>query len=233
MHDHPRVGLLLHLLATVVKNQGRSDEAKALYEEALRINVAALGDMHPDIAQTHNNLAIVFHGEGDLQTALEHFEKAAEIDSAVVGADHPRNINAYANIALTHSALGHLDEARDFLERADVIATEHLPAGNETRERTRMSLAKLRFDQGDLRVGLQMYRESLQSLEASSPESPAVPRAHQTLGNMLCETGRPDQALVELRRAAAKLERLQVDPDEMQRLRDEIAECGREKKRGS
>ena len=43
-----------------IRNQGKYDEALAMYEKALSIRLKKLGDDHPDVAMTYNNMAIVY-----------------------------------------------------------------------------------------------------------------------------------------------------------------------------
>jgi tetratricopeptide (TPR) repeat protein len=57
-----RVGVLL-------KNQGRLEEAKVLYERALEGREKALGDSHPSTLMTVNNLAILLKQQGRLEEA--------------------------------------------------------------------------------------------------------------------------------------------------------------------
>ena len=44
-------------MAIVYDNQGKYEEALAMYEKALSIKLKKLGDDHPDVADTYNNMA--------------------------------------------------------------------------------------------------------------------------------------------------------------------------------
>ena len=48
----------------VYYNQGKYDEALAMYEKALSIRLKKLGDDHPDVADTYNNMAVVYKKQG-------------------------------------------------------------------------------------------------------------------------------------------------------------------------
>ena len=56
--DHPRVADTYNNMAVVYYNQGKYDEALAMYEKALSIKLKKLGDDHPDVADTYNNMAV-------------------------------------------------------------------------------------------------------------------------------------------------------------------------------
>ena len=60
------------LLSQVALNcslQGKYDEAKLMHEESLRIRRKALGNEHPDVAQSLNNLAVLLKAQVGLKGA--------------------------------------------------------------------------------------------------------------------------------------------------------------------
>ena len=63
----------------VYVNQGKYDEALAMYEKALSIRLKKLGDDHPDVADTYNNMAVVYYNQGKYEEALAMYEKALSI----------------------------------------------------------------------------------------------------------------------------------------------------------
>ena len=56
-------------LACVLWDQGKLEEAKAMYERALAGQERALGADHPDTLQTVNNLADLLNDTGDAAAA--------------------------------------------------------------------------------------------------------------------------------------------------------------------
>jgi tetratricopeptide (TPR) repeat protein len=64
--------------------QDRNDESLAKFKEALNVQVAVLGDRHPDIALTMNNLGIVSRACGRHEDAVAFFRQAAEITFHVI-----------------------------------------------------------------------------------------------------------------------------------------------------
>ena len=67
-------------MAIVYKNQGKYEEALAMYEKALSISLKKLGDDHPDVATTYNNMANSIQDQGKYDEALAMYEKALSIN---------------------------------------------------------------------------------------------------------------------------------------------------------
>jgi tetratricopeptide (TPR) repeat protein len=61
-----------------------------MFEQALRIDEAAYGTDHPEVARDVNNLGGVLKALGDLVGAKECCERAMGIDEAAYGPDHPK-----------------------------------------------------------------------------------------------------------------------------------------------
>ena len=83
-------------------NQGKYDEALAMYEKALSIRLKKLGDDHPDVATTYNNMAVVYMNQGKYEEALAMYEKALSISLKKLGDDHPDVATTYNNMAIVY-----------------------------------------------------------------------------------------------------------------------------------
>lgn len=59
------------------------------FERALRIDEAAFGPHHPNVARDVNNLDLVLKAVGDLEAAKLRFERALRIFEKQLGPDHP------------------------------------------------------------------------------------------------------------------------------------------------
>jgi tetratricopeptide (TPR) repeat protein len=64
------------LKALVYRDQGKYEEAEALFNRALTIREQALGTGHPNVARTLNNMAILYEGRGENGSALAYSRKA-------------------------------------------------------------------------------------------------------------------------------------------------------------
>ena len=88
---------------------------------ALEIRCTALGENHPDYAQSLNNLAGLHHEMGDHAAALPLFRQALEIDRRALGENHRHFATSLNNLAALHAARGLASEALPLMEQAAAI----------------------------------------------------------------------------------------------------------------
>ena len=70
-----------------------------LYEEALGITKARLGNDHTKVADTLYNMAVVYEKKGDNEKALQSFEEAFRIYKMRYGDEHEYSIDAAEQVA--------------------------------------------------------------------------------------------------------------------------------------
>jgi tetratricopeptide (TPR) repeat protein len=81
------------------------------HHKALAIREKALGEEHPDTAETYNNIALVYSRQDDYPRALEWYYKALAIQEKALGKEHPRTTIIYNNIAEVYSRQGDYSRA--------------------------------------------------------------------------------------------------------------------------
>jgi tetratricopeptide (TPR) repeat protein len=112
---------LLNNIASVLRDQGRLDEALEMHRQAMDIRKRALGEDHPLYASDLNNIALVLRAKGRLDEALDMHREALDIDKRALGEDHPDVAGDLNNIASVLSSQGKHKEAVEEFTKALVI----------------------------------------------------------------------------------------------------------------
>jgi Tfp pilus assembly protein PilF len=140
-------------IGMVQQAQGDLAGARASFERALRIDEAAFGPDHPNVAIRVNNLGGVQWDMGDLEGARASFERALRIDEAAFGlgdedAHHPNVAIRVNNLGLVQQALGDLAGARASYERAlRILENSQLPPDHPYIESLKQKLLVLQLQQ--------------------------------------------------------------------------------------
>ena len=96
---------------------GEYDRAEPLYRQALEIKKKALGEEHPDYANSLNNLAALYRALGAYDRAEPLFCQALEIKKKALGEWHPDYANSLNNLALLYQATNRPQQALTTLGR--------------------------------------------------------------------------------------------------------------------
>merc|ERR1711916_257486 len=90
--------------AVVLDNQGRYDDALAMYGEVLAVRERAdvLGPEHPSTLNTRHNMAVVLKKQGRYDDALAMYEEVLAVQERadVLGPEHPSTLTTRRNMAL-------------------------------------------------------------------------------------------------------------------------------------
>ena len=86
---HPSTLSSVNNLGSLLRDQGRLDEARPLYEEALLGRRATLGEAHLDTLASGNNLADLLFAQGRLEEALLMLEQVLAGYKVTLGECHP------------------------------------------------------------------------------------------------------------------------------------------------
>jgi tetratricopeptide (TPR) repeat protein len=193
-------------LAEQLKNEGKIDEALAMYEVALAAEprhaianhnlgtmLSARGqfgpaierfhaalDTRPDYPSAHSNLASVLFRQRKFDEALTHYEKAVKLQ--------PKFLDGHLGMALTLHRLNRLNEALASCEAALAIASDWATA---------------HFDKGLILSQMGRMDEAIPSYQRAIEIHPAYVEAHANLGQLYAASGRFDEGLAEYRSALA------------------------------
>jgi hypothetical protein len=93
---------------------GLYDKAEPLYIQALLIRKKALGENHPDYAQSLNNLALLYKSTGAYDKAEPLYQQALLIRKKALGENHPDYATSLNNLAGLYDSMGTYDKAEPF-----------------------------------------------------------------------------------------------------------------------
>ena len=85
--NHPEIAAGLHNLAACLDHLGRTEEALAHYEAALRMNEELIGDDHPNIVICLNAVGGCLESLGRFDEALVRHEAALAMRRRLTGDD--------------------------------------------------------------------------------------------------------------------------------------------------
>ena len=99
-------------------NQGRFDEAQALFEQAVTVAEAEYGPTHPALAESLANLGVVQQFRGDALAAAPYLERAVAILENDDGGDPLALANTLNSLSTVRQAQGDLEKTRELVHRA-------------------------------------------------------------------------------------------------------------------
>ncbi|NJN71164.1 MAG: tetratricopeptide repeat protein [Nitrospira sp.] len=126
-------------LAALYKEKGLYAFAEPLYQRALNLRRAFLGESHPSVAMSLNNLANLYHAQGLSELADQRYREAFAVLEAVPDSPERFMGSILGNWALLAHERGLLEEAGLRYERALVIQQQTL--GGTTRWSPRCVIA--------------------------------------------------------------------------------------------
>ncbi|MBV6393472.1 MAG: Photosystem I assembly protein Ycf3 [Anaerolineales bacterium] len=164
--------------------------AKAAYERALKIDEAAFGPDHPNVAIRVNNLGYVLQALGDHAGAKAAYERALKIDEAAFGRDHPNVAIRVNNLGYVLQALGDHAGAKAAFERALKIDEAAFGRDHPKVAIRVNNLGGVLQDLGDYAGAKAAYQRALKIDEAAfGRDHPNVARDVNNLGGVLRDLG--------------------------------------------
>jgi tetratricopeptide (TPR) repeat protein len=194
-------------LAVFYKWCGRFDEARALYEQALRVLAQLEGERSLAAGAVHHNIGGILHAQGDCAAAEPHARRACEISQASLGKEHPRTLQDLGAYAAVLDGLERYDESECIYR--EVLAAWELIGGPEHYEvaANLHNFAATLAARGAWDTAERHYRRALE-IKGRLLEDDSVDIAvtRNNLGQLLTQMGRFEEAYALLGRAIRSLE---------------------------
>jgi tetratricopeptide (TPR) repeat protein len=193
---------LRNSMGAMFEDQGRFDDAAAVYQRALELLEVERGVDHPDVATVHNNLGNLAERRGDFATAEAEHRRALAVREQALGESHEMTAMSFNNLGIALHRQGRSREAEPFLRRALDVRVRVLGKSHPLVARTHMNLgvtlkALDRLDEAEAHM-----RSAIAILEATLGDRHAdLAGALLNLGNILRRARRIDEALAAVARA--------------------------------
>ncbi|MBS1913821.1 MAG: ATP-binding protein [Bacteroidetes bacterium] len=153
--------ILCSLGAVFHQQEGRRDDARVAFAEALEITMRIYGPDTAPLAEIYNNLGAVDLALGDGDSAIEQFKRALAISRATFGGMHSAVMLNLNNLGIAFRRDNRFAEAEACYEEALSIAHAVLPEDNPLTANVCQTLAVLQKMRGNLGRAEELQRTAL------------------------------------------------------------------------
>jgi tetratricopeptide (TPR) repeat protein len=149
---------------------GNYAEAEPLFKHALEIRRTALGEDHPNFAQSMNSLAGLYESMGNYAEAEPLFKHALEIWRTALGEDHSNFASSLNNLAHLYQSMGNYAEAEPLYKHALEITRTALGEDHPHFASSLNNLALLYHSMGNYADAEPLYKHALEILRRAPGE---------------------------------------------------------------
>ncbi|KXX75712.1 Kinesin light chain [Madurella mycetomatis] len=144
----------IHDLGSLYVDQGRVQEAEAMYQQALQGKERALGPDHTSTLDTINNLGCLYRNQGRLQEAEAIYQRALQGTGKALGPDHTSTLSTINNLGCLYIDQGRRAGSREAMYQRALQGIEKALGPDHTSALDIINnLGSLYRNQGRLRGG--------------------------------------------------------------------------------
>ena len=152
-------------LAAAYEAAGKSADAIAVFQTALREREQHQGAEHPETIAARAHLAHAYQSAGRPADAISLYERTVADSVRLLGQAHPLTLDARASLAETHQTSGNPREAVAAYEALLADAEHHLGVGHPTTLAARASLGAAYAASGRAKDAIAQYQRALADQE--------------------------------------------------------------------
>lgn len=201
-----QAGMVYYELGFLRMSQGDFDQAESLYTACLRIGLGTGERLDSCSGYGYYGLACVALGRGDFTRAETSATDALDVWTRACGEESLVLFKAEFLLGEIARSQGRLPAARAHLGRAYTISKRHLGETHPHSMRARNVMALVAYAEGRYADAEEMMSRSLNVLESSSPQDPAIPGLYSYRARARMSMRRLEDAADDIRRARAWLE---------------------------
>ncbi|MEO7431916.1 MAG: serine/threonine-protein kinase, partial [Dokdonella sp.] len=160
--DDPRTILAMATLASVRKEQDRTDEAQALFDQALTRLERSGQATSPLHATVLNDVGVMHLIQEDFSGAAAYLQRAIDSDrGSTAPAAIEERARTLANLAQAERGLGHLDRAEALYEKAQPVLEAVYPNGGPPLAVILNNRARLAWARGDKERAIVLQQQAV------------------------------------------------------------------------
>lgn len=160
-------------LAFLSDNLGETDDAIALYEQAIAAGQKLPEMPYADLGTMLNNIALIHRKSGEPKRAEPYYLQALDIYESQLGAEHPDVASVLNNLAVFYTNERRFAEAEKAHLRALAIRQKTYPPGHSDIAQSQCNLAVVYHSRGDYPRASELYQASLRAWEEQVDKPPA------------------------------------------------------------
>jgi serine/threonine-protein kinase len=192
---HGELAAAVNDLATAQLMNGDLKAAEANFNESLRIDIADLGEEHPETLSARENLGNLYFRSKRYDETLKTLDVVLALRRKALGADAEPVGRTLANIGTVSKEAGRLDEAERAYRDALAVLVPKLGEQNLDVASVRMSLGDLLRRRGQLDAAEPLMRSALETRAKLLGEThAATQRALKALADLATARGKPAEA---------------------------------------
>ncbi len=211
--NDPRTVRAISILASVRKDQNRTDEAKLLFDEALRRMEAGGNTATALYGTVLNDMAVMHLVQEDFVSAERYLQRAMQADvGASDAASQQERASTLANMAQAQRGLGHLDRADELYRQAEPVLAALYPQGSPQLAVILNNRARLARVRGDMQQALDLQKQAVvMHQRAFNGDHVMILVPMTNLARQALDAGQPELALEWAEQAVAMADRLYPD----------------------
>jgi len=200
---------LMNQVGFMLKEQGRLEEAEAVFRRGLAGKERVLGVDDPSTLTSVGNLGMLLKAQGKLEEAEAQCRRALEGRERVLVVDHPDTLTSVNNLAVLLEAQGNLNEAEPLYERALERKERVFGVDHPSTLISVSNLGALLYAQGKLNEAEPLFRRALERYKrVLGVDHRKTLTAVNNLGGLLKAQGKLEEAETLCRRALEGRERV-------------------------
>jgi serine/threonine protein kinase/tetratricopeptide (TPR) repeat protein len=196
------VAVYLHDFANTLRDLGRHEEARKVYERTLVLHQTALGQDHPYVADVRLDIAVLHTVRGALDTASRILEEFLRRNVEALGKDHPLIGRAYIELASVGWQRGTLGRAHEHARRGIAIYERVYGKGHVNLAAAYAQLGAIAFRRGAYEDALAAYQAALDLERRNLGDNhPDVALSQANIGEAMVAQGWYEAALAAIEQA--------------------------------